>query len=102
MKGVMQLGTTIVVVQDENFSVHYQQGYQRFQREYKGLRLTDRILYDFLARTLMDVLNMPTSNAGYAIGWIAALLEKEPNHATYQADVLVETVLETVEGHQFS
>jgi hypothetical protein len=48
MKGVMQLGTTIVVVQDENFSVHYQQGYQRFQREYKGRRLISLDVFYYL------------------------------------------------------
>jgi hypothetical protein len=71
----MRLGVTTILAKDDKFSQAYQAGYQRFLTGFKGMPLTDSRIYDVLARNINDVLHTDRENAGYVVGWLAALLE---------------------------
>ena len=88
----IQLGNTTIVVQNELFEKAYEAGRIAFKRNYEGHTLTDRIIFDFIARNTVDRLNMPVANAGYIVGWVAALLDT--NTATTEQLAIAIGVLE--------
>ncbi len=70
-----QIGNATMTVADDEFANGYQAGYLRYITTYKGHLLTDIEVYSFLARTLSDIDNTDQWNAGYILGWGAALHE---------------------------
>jgi hypothetical protein len=79
MSEILQLNSTPVQVKDDEFATGYQVGYLHFKKDFQGkVLITDELLSTIVAQTFIDVHHTGRCNAGYLVGFIAALLEKEP------------------------
>jgi hypothetical protein len=75
----LQLGNTTIHVQDDEFAHGWQVGYFRFKKDFQGkVSITDELLCTLVAHTFIDVYHPGRYNAGYLIGFVSALIEKQP------------------------
>ena len=72
-----QVGHTAICVTDRQFQQGYQHGYAHFRRWWAKRTFTDYTLYTFLITNLMNAHAPNRENAGYVVGWMAALLEHQ-------------------------
>lgn len=76
---MLELGSTSVQVQDDELARGYRVGYLHFKQDFQGrVAITDELLSTVLAQTFIDVHHTSRCNTGYLVGFIAALLKKEP------------------------
>jgi hypothetical protein len=73
--GISQTPKTIVARADKNFVDGVCSGYLTYFHVYQGIPLSDRDVYTFLVKNILDVQGSYLFNAGYCTGWIEALLE---------------------------
>ena len=79
------IGSTTIIVENDDFANSYQAGYLRYITDWKEKPLTDLEAYHFIASTILHVSRSNRSNAGYIVGWIAGLLGKhQPRLLTEQ------------------
>ena len=76
-----QVGNTAICVADRQFQQGYRQGYEHFTRWWTKRTFTDHTLYTFLITNLMNAHAPNRENAGYVVGWMAALLENKQERA---------------------
>jgi hypothetical protein len=71
-------------VHDDGFARSYVAGYQRFMNDHPDPKkpVGDGYIYGFIFKNICDPLNSNYENAGYIIGWIAALLKQVPESQT--------------------
>ena len=82
-----QVGNTAICVTDRQFQQGYQQGYAHFTRWWTKRTFTDHTLYTFLITNLLNAHAPNRENAGYVVGWMAALLEhKQEQEASMPTD----------------
>ena len=77
---VLQLGTSPITLKDDEFGNGFQVGYFHFKKDFQGKPITDELIYTVIAQTSIDVRHTSRCNAGYLTGFIAALLEPQPEH----------------------
>jgi len=77
----VQVGQTLIRVSDEQFQRGYQYGYDDFCSWWAKQRLTDGTLYIMLSMSITCPAWPEFANAGYIVGWVAALLESQPRRA---------------------
>ncbi len=78
MSVVLQLGSTPITLKDDEFSNGFQVGYLHFKKDFQEKPVTDELLYTVIAQTAIDVHHTDRCNAGYLVGFFAALLETQP------------------------
>lgn len=71
----VQVGQSLIRVGDEQFERGYQHGYEDFRGWWAKQRLTDGKLYILLSMSITCPALPHRENAGYIVGWVAALLE---------------------------
>jgi len=76
-----QVGYTAICVADRQFQQGYQHGYENFTRWWAKRTFTDHTLYTFLITNLLNAHAPNRENAGYVVGWLAALLEHQQEQA---------------------
>ncbi len=76
-----QVGQTAICVADRQFQHGYQHGYEHFTRWWAKRPFTESTLYTFLITNLMNAHAPNRENAGYVVGWMAALLENKQERA---------------------
>ncbi|HEY4387510.1 MAG TPA: hypothetical protein VGN34_23895 [Ktedonobacteraceae bacterium] len=71
-------------VHDDTFAQSYVAGYQRFMNDNPDPNkpVSDGYIFSFIFKNICDPLNSNYSNAGYIVGWIAALLRQAPDATT--------------------
>lgn len=80
MSNVLLLGNTSIEIKDDEFGNGFQIGYLHFKVDFLGkVPVTDELIYTVIAQTFVDVHHTDRCNAGYLVGFFAALLEKQPN-----------------------
>ena len=73
------LNCTPVQVKDDDFEHGFDAGYIHCKIKFLGkVPITDNLLYTILAQTAINVEHTDRCNAGYMVGFLYALLEKEP------------------------
>lgn len=77
----VQVGQTLIRVGDDQFERGYQHGYKDFCGWWAKQRLTDGKLYLMLSMSITCSALPHRENAGYIVGWVAALLEHQPRRA---------------------
>lgn len=60
---------------DKDFVDGVCSGYLTYYHDHQDKPLSDRDVYTFLVKNILDVRNADLFNAGYCTGWIEALLE---------------------------
>jgi hypothetical protein len=88
MSDVLQLGGTPINVKDDEFSNGFQVGYLHFKKTFEGKPITDELLSTIVAQTFIDVHHTSRCNTGYLVGFLSALLEKQPEYGTRTARIL--------------
>jgi hypothetical protein len=88
MSDALQLGGTRIELKDDEFSNGFQVGYLHFKKDFQGKPITDELLYTIIAQTFIDVHHTSRCNTGYLVGFLSALLEKQPEHSTQIARIL--------------
>jgi hypothetical protein len=88
MSDLIQLGSTSIDVKDGEFGNGFQVGYLHFKKTFEGKPITDELLSTIVAQTFIDVRHTSRCNTGYLVGFLAALLEKQPRHDTQTARIL--------------
>lgn len=78
MSTILQLGHSPVRAKDDEFGNGFQVGYLHFKKDFQGQPITDELIYTIIAQTAVNVTHTGRCNAGYLIGFIAALLERQP------------------------
>ncbi|HLZ55973.1 MAG TPA: hypothetical protein VKR06_03405 [Ktedonosporobacter sp.] len=73
MKTELQIGLTPITCQHTDFAYGYQAGHERFTFHYKGQPIADLQAYSFIFSNIMSVAHSNAYNAGYVLGWSAAL-----------------------------
>lgn len=79
MSEFLQINDTLVQVTDDELGNGFQVGYLDYKVNFRGkVQLTDELLATIVANAFIDVQHTSRCNAGYLIGFFAALVEKEP------------------------
>jgi hypothetical protein len=79
MSEVVHLNDTPIHIQDDDFINGYQIGYLHYKQDFKGrVTITDQFLYNTIMQNIIDVQHTGRCNAGYLVGFIAAMIEREP------------------------
>lgn len=73
--GISQPPKATVARTDKDFVGGVCSGYLTYFHEYQSISLSDRDVYTFLVKNMLDVRGSDLFNAGYCTGWIEALLE---------------------------
>jgi hypothetical protein len=68
-----QIGHATIAVSDEQFGNGYMVGYLRYLLDYAERPLTEREIYEFLMRHLLNARETDRWNTGLVTGWIAAM-----------------------------
>lgn len=89
---VLHFGNPIQV-QDDEFVHGFQIGYLHFKTDFANLIITDDLVYTVITQNIIDVRRFDRHNAGYITGWIAALLEKQPEQRQPEQDRHVARIL---------
>lgn len=79
------IGETTIQTSNQDFINGYQNGYLKFVETYQGKLLSDRHIYDFLVTNITSVQNPSFYNAGYILGWTAALGSPDALEQVYNA-----------------
>jgi hypothetical protein len=69
------LGNTLVRVHDDRFARSYQEGYLSFKVDGATTALNEGHIYTVLSAALLNTSHLPREQAGFVVGWVAALLE---------------------------
>jgi len=69
----LQIGATPITCQHADFGYGYRDGHTRFIEHYKGQPIADLQVYSFIFSNIMSVAHSNAYNAGYVLGWSAAL-----------------------------
>lgn len=70
------IGNAIIIVTDDHFCNAYTVGYLTYLLDYLGKAMSDNDIYEFIVQHLCDVRNTDRWNAGYVLGWVAGMHEK--------------------------
>jgi hypothetical protein len=68
-----RIGNAAISVSDEQFGNGYTVGYLRYLLDDAGRPLTERDMYEFLMRHLLNARETDRWNTGLVTGWISAM-----------------------------
>ncbi len=71
-----KIGTTTLVVADDEYANGYQVGYLKYKLDDRQKTLSDMDIYAVIVGVITSVRHSGRYHAGYVTGWIAALLEE--------------------------
>lgn len=71
-----RIGNAIILVADDDFCNAYTAGYLTYRLDYQGKTMSDNDIYEFIVQHLRDVRNTDRWNAGFVLGWVAGMHEK--------------------------
>ena len=72
-----QIGQAIITLADDHFINGYQAGHLQYMLGYRNRLLSDEDIYHFLANNLLTPFHSNRWNAGYVMGWMITLYEKQ-------------------------
>ena len=81
MSIILQLGESSITTRDDEFGNGFQIGYLHFKKDFQSKPITDELIYTVIAQTFIDVHHTNRCNAGYLVGFMAALFERQPTSA---------------------